>query len=298
MPAAPNLLSPSILSRLSTVALRARHLVEGTLSGIHKSPHKGSSIEFLEHKRYSPGDDIRHLDWKLIARSDRFYVKQFEDETNLRAVLVLDASASMGYGPAGPSKFDTARLAAAALAYLLLSQSDAAGVLSQLNARRLYVPPRTHWAHFRAIAHALQRLQPAGGHHWLDHLVALAGSFHKRSMFVLFSDLLLDRDALIRALRLLRERRHEVILFHVLHPYELEFPFLAPTLFTDMEDPSRSILADPAACRQEYLARLSDLCAFYREESGEIEVGYHLLRSDSPLEEALVQYLASREARA
>jgi len=271
--------------------------VEGTLTGIHASPHKGSSVEFLEHKRYSPGDDPKHLDWKLLARSDRFYIKQFEDETNLRAVLVLDASASMGYGPRGPSKLHTARLAAAGLAYLLLTQSDAVGVLSQRGERRLYVPPRASWAHFRALAHALGRLKASGQNAWVEHLLALTSSFHKRSMFLLFTDLFVERSRMVTALRLLRDRRHEVILFHVLHPFEIEFPFEGPVLFTDIESPERRVLAEPASCRQQYLEELEELCGFYRELAAELEIDYHLLRSDVHLEEALVRYLAVREAR-
>jgi len=292
-----DLLSPRAISRIATAVLRARQLVEGTLAGIHKSPHKGSSIEFLEHKRYSPGDDTRQLDWKLLARSDRLYVKQFEDETNLRALLVLDSSASMGYAPVGASKLHAARLAAAALAYLLLKQSDAVGVLSQRRERRLYVPPRASWAHFRAVAGALSGLRAQGGNHWMGHLLELAASFHKRSLVVLFSDLLLDRQAMVTALRLLRDRRHDVILFHVLHPYELEFPFSRPLLFTDIEGGDRRVLADPASCREEYLREMRALCRFYRRQAGELAMDYCLLRSDAPVEEALVRYLALREAR-
>jgi uncharacterized protein (DUF58 family) len=291
-----SLLAPEMVSRLSSVVVRARHLVEGTLSGIHKSPHRGSSVEFLEHKRYTPGDDIRNLDWKLLARSDRFYVKQFEDETNLRATLVVDGSASMSYGPEGRTKHRFACVTAAAFAYMLLSQSDAVGLLTQQGSRRLYVPPRADWSHFQAIAAALDELKPEGQNDWLDHLMELGSSLHKRGMFVLFSDLLVDRRQALQALRLLRDRRHEVLLFHVLHPWELEFPFSDPRIFTDPEQGEKQILADPAAVRESYLKRVRELCAFFREESTGLEVDYHLLPSDSRLEEALVEYLARREA--
>jgi uncharacterized protein (DUF58 family) len=290
------LLSPETVAKLSSVVLRARHLVEGTLSGIHSSPHKGSSVEFLEHRRYTPGDDLRNIDWKLLARSDRLYVKQFEDETNLRAVLVVDASASMAYGPTGRSKLECARLSAAALAYLLLSQGDAVGLLSQQDDGRAYVPPRGDWSHFRAIAEALEGLRPAGRNAWVDHLMEFAATFHKRGMFVLLSDLLVDRQAMLSALRLLRDRKHEVILLHVLHPWEIEFPFSGPLLFTGMEDASRRVLTDPESAREAYLRQLEELCAFYRDEAVGMEMDYHLLRSDCPLEDALVHYLAYRGA--
>jgi len=293
----PSLLAPETVAKIASVNLRARHLVLGTLSGIHKSPHKGSSIEFLEHKRYTPGDDIKNLDWKLLARSDRLFVKQFEDETNLRAMLVVDASASMGYSPEGAGKLQTCCFASAALAYLLLSQSDAVGLLSQNGAQRVYVPSRAAWGHFRAVASALDELRARGRNAWLEHLMELAASSRKRGMFIILSDLLVDRDRMVGALRLLRDRRHDVILLHVLHPYELEFPFSEPLLFTDIEDPARRLLTDPQACREEYLSELRALCEFYREETAALEMDYLLLRAGDPLEDVLVRYLAYREAR-
>jgi len=292
-----SLLSPETVAKIASVALRARHLALGTLTGIHKSPHKGSSIEFLEHKRYTPGDDLRALDWKLLARSDKYYVKEFEDETNLRAMLVVDASASMGYAPDGHAKLDTARLAAGALAYLLLSQADAVGLLSQHGGERLYVPARAAFGHFRALAAGLDRLRAVGGPAWLDHLTALVPGFRRRGMFIILSDLFVDRQRAMDALRLLRDRRHDVILLHVLHPYELEFPFHGPLTFTDIEDAGRRLLTDPEACRDEYLALLREMCEYYRNQATALEIDYQVLRSDAPLEDALVRYLAWREAR-
>lgn len=292
-----SLLSPDMVSRLSSTVVRARHRVEGTLTGIHESPHRGSSVEFLEHKRYTPGDDIRNVDWKLLARSDRLYIKQFEDETNLRAVVTIDASASMGYAPESPSKLDCARIAGAAFTYMLLSQSDAVGVLSQNGPERVYVPPRGDWSHFRSVAGAMDELKASGENFWLDHLLRLASSFHKRSMFILFSDLLVDRQQALQALRLLRDRRHEVLLFHVLHPWELEFPFDGARLFTDPESPESQVVADPDNVRDAYLDRINELCTFYREEAAGMEIDYHLLPSDHDAEEALVHYLMQREER-
>ncbi|MBS3763255.1 MAG: DUF58 domain-containing protein [Planctomycetes bacterium] len=292
------LLSPQMVSKIATVALRARHLVEGTLSGIHKSPHKGSSVEFLEHKRYTPGDEIKNIDWKLVARSDRIYVKQFEDETNLRAMLVVDNSRSMDYGPTGRKKIEYTQLAAAAFCYLLLSQSDAAGLLSQQGDKRLYVPPRGNWSHYRAITGALGGLQARGQNHWLDHLIELASSFRKRSMFLIFTDLLVEREEMLTALRLLKDRRQEVLMFHILHPYEVEFPFDGPRMFRDLENPELNILADPETTRQQYQERVDELKRFYRDKMARMEQEYHFLRTDSPLEQSLVHYLARREARA
>jgi hypothetical protein len=171
------------------------------------------------------------------------------------------------------------------------------GLLSQNARRRIYVPARADWSHFRTVAGGLDDLTAGGDDLWPDHLIELAGSVQKRGMFVLFSDLLIERERVLQALRMLRDRRHEVLLFHVLHPWELEFPFSEPRLFTDPEDPERRALADPEVVRRTYLQRVQELCSFFREEAAGLEVDYHLLPSDSPLERALVQYLARREAR-
>jgi uncharacterized protein (DUF58 family) len=292
-----SLLTPQAVARLESAVLRARHLVEGTLSGVHESPHKGASVEFLEHKRYTPGDEIKNLDWKLVARSDRLYVKQFEDETNVRAMLAVDASASMNYGPTPPTKIEFAQRAAAALTYLLLQQSDPVGLISESQAGRLYVSPSSAGAHFRAIASALDDVQATGPDSWLEHLMGVAGSFHKRSIFVLFTDLLGNRDQTVQALQLLRDRKHDVLLFHILHPWETEFPFERPTLFRGMENPSRRVLTDPGKVREEYLRKLKDLKAFYREKADALEIDYLQLNTRAPLETPLVRYLQRREER-
>jgi len=292
-----SLTSPEMVNRLSAAVLRARRLVVGNFTGIHASPHKGASVEFIEHKRYSPGDEIKHVDWKLLARSDRYYVKQFENETNLRATLVLDASASMAYGPTAPAKFDCARQVAAGLAYLLLGQSDAVGLLSQQGERRLHVPPRSGMAHYRALACALDELEAAGGPAWVDHLMELAGSAPRRGMFILLSDLLLDTQTALKALRMLGGRGHDVMVLHVLHPWELEFPFRDVTMFTDIEAPQRRLLADPRDCREAYLREIEELCRTFRTEVRGMGMDYLLLRSDCELEQALAHHLAWREAQ-
>ncbi|MFW6457394.1 MAG: DUF58 domain-containing protein [Planctomycetota bacterium] len=302
---ATSFLAPQMISRLSSITLRARQRMEGTLAGIHESPHRGSSVEFLEHKRYTPGDDIRDIDWKLVARSDRLYIKQYENETNMRAIITIDGSTSMEYGPEGRTKLRCAKLMAGALSYLLLSQSDAVGLLSQSHEERLYVPPRSKWSHYRAIGRALDDLDASDKETWIRHLMNLVGTnanhqsgtgaFPKHGMFILFSDLLSDRDKIIRALQLLRDRRHDVILFHVLHPWELEFPFDSPRVFRAPENSTTEILADPQSVRDSYLERIQELQTFYQRESNRMDIDYHLISSDESLDEALIQYLHRRE---
>jgi uncharacterized protein (DUF58 family) len=241
-----------------------------------------------------------------VARSDRLYIKQYEDETNLRAVITVDSSASMAYGPEGVTKIRFCQLMGAALAYLLLSQSDAVGLLSQSGEDRLYVPPRSAWSHYRAIAEALDELECKGQEAWIRHMVQLVGqssgartggnAFPKHGMFIILSDLLSDREETIQALQLLRDRGHDVILFHVLHPWELNFPFDAPRIFRSPQSADREIMADPETVREAYLQRLNELQDFYRRELRRIDVDYVPLSSDESLQKGLIKYLRIREA--
>lgn len=281
--------------QIEGIVLRARMLMEGTLAGLHKSPHRGSSIEFLEHKQYSHGDEIRHIDWKLAARSERYYIKQFEDETNLRALLAVDASGSMDYGRGPAHKLAHAVRLAGALAYLFLKQSDAVGVLSQdAGGERLYVPPRSHFSHFRLIGEALRGLQGHGSNRWLDYMEELAGSFHRRSFVVVASDLLVeDPGRMERVLRILHSRSIEVLVLHILHPDELTFPFDQPALFESLED-RRKLLSDPASVRARYLAELERFQDEIRSVCLETEASYVLVDTGRPIETAVADILSSR----
>jgi uncharacterized protein (DUF58 family) len=287
---------PDFFAQIEAIVLRARGLMAGTLSGVHKSPHRGSSVEFFEHKQYSHGDEIRHIDWKVAARSEKYYIKQFENETNLRAVLALDASGSMGYGEGATHKLRYAVRLAAALAYVLLKQSDAVGLLTQgPSGERRYVPPRSNFSHFRVLADAMQHLAGGGKNGWLRHLEELAGTFHRRSLFVIVSDLLVgDPEPLRRVLRIVRSRRSEMLVLQTLHPDEMEFPFDRTAEFRSLED-ARRVLLDPRAIRERYRRELESFLGEMRRFCLESEADYALVRTDQPVERALADLLSARE---
>ena len=290
------LLDAETIAKLAGVKLRARAVMEGVLSGLHKSPHQGQSVEFAEHKEYAPGDELRHLDWKAYAKFDRFYVKRFEHETDLRAVMVVDASGSMGYGTGPLSKLEVASALAGALCYLLVRQQDAAGLSVLSGGGFRDIPPRAAAGHLMALLGALDELQPGGGtqlHAAADHL---AEGLPRRAMVVLFSDLFDDApDALKRILQL-RARKHDVAVFHILDPAELEFPFDDPTLFLSMED-DRRLEVNAREIRESYLEELGGFLAQTRALCAESDVDYQLVRTDEPLDAVLLRFLARRQGR-
>jgi len=288
-----NILEPEIAQRINHLTLRALSAVEGMLGGIHMSPHAGSSIEFLEHKQYTPGDELRQVDWKLLARTDKYYVKQFENETNLRAYAVLDTSASMDYSSEGRgSKFDYASRLCAALAWLLLRQGDAVALAAGARPSD-YIPPRSNAAHFRALVQKLASLHPSGDGTMSQLLFDLSGRIHRHSMVIVLSDLLEPVEQALQQVKLLRYRRNEVIVFHVLDPWELEFPFRRLTLFESMED-DREVLADAGVVRKAYLQALRGHIATWRSECLVHGIEYVLMDTSRPISQSLAEYLAAR----
>ena len=302
------LLAPVDLAKLATLALRARTIVEGALTGAHRNLHPGTSLEFTEHKEYAPGDDVRRIDWKAVARTDHYTIKRFEDETEMRMLLVLDTSASMGYRRTSVSKLEYATYLAAALAYLVGQQHDAAGLLAFAETAHTVLPPSTRSGQIREVLAALEGLQPAAVAQPGPALDAAAELCDKRSLIVLFSDLLdaeVDLAGTAAAglfaerVRQLRGRGHDVVLFHVLDPDEIELPFEDLRFFEGMEPgDDRKLLAD---------AR--DLAASFREESAifrqrwqnlalESKVDYRFARTNVPPAEILHPFLAERAGRA
>jgi uncharacterized protein (DUF58 family) len=287
---------PTALARYGGLALVARTLVEGYLTGVHKSPYKGYSVEFAEHRQYYPGDEIRHLDWRVLAKTDRFYIKEYEEETNLKAYLLVDASGSMAYRGKGRGKFEYAQHVAACLAYLMLHQLDAVGLVTHDTRVRQLLPPRANAKHLLHVLQALEHTAPGGE-------TALAPIWHelavhhikRRGMVVILSDCFDDLDHLTLALRHFRHRKHEVILFHVLAPEEIEFPFRRLTQFQDLEVPPDRLLVDPARLRREYLERFGTFCQQLRDRARGMGVDYHLLRTDEPVDRALGIYLSRRQ---
>jgi uncharacterized protein (DUF58 family) len=293
----PILFDPSALAKYGHLTMVARTVVEGFLTGVHKSPYKGFSVEFAEHRQYYPGDEIRHIDWRAYGKTDRYYIKEYEEETNLKTHLLVDASGSMGYRGKGPSKFEYAQYVAASLAYLMLHQLDAVGLTLHDTKARESIPPRASAKHLMHLIAALEQARP-GGETALGPLwERLAGSMRRRGMVVILSDCFDRLGPLVQALRRFRHDRHELLLFHVLAPEEIEFPFTKWTQFRSLESAADRRLVDPRQLRKEYLKNFGEFCKQLRDQAGQLQIDYHLMRTDEPVERALGAYLTKRQAR-
>jgi uncharacterized protein (DUF58 family) len=288
-------LDPAAAARLARLRLHTRLLVEGVLSGLHRSPHHGQSVEFSEHKEYTPGDDVRHIDWKAYGKFDRYYIKRFEQETNLRAYLVLDASASMAYGEP-ESKWEVATAMASALASLLAGQQDAVGLAVAQQGEVSVLPARSSPGYLNVIMEHLAEVRPSGPTD-LGHLAdALAEKVRRRSLIVLFSDLFDENPDGLRRLLVLRAQQNDLCFLHLLDRTELTFPFEDPTLFLSMED-TRRLEANPRELRKGYLDELRGFLGSVHRISRERDCDYQLVATDEPLESALVQFLSRRDRR-
>ena len=292
----PKFVDVLTLAAVQGLGLRARLVAEGLFVGLHRSPFKGFSVEFSEYRAYQPGDDLRLVDWRAFARSDRYYVKEFEEETNLRFYLCVDSSASMGYPPDGPlTKFDYAATLAAASAYLALSQRDAVGLATFSAGVREVVPPRSSRKHFRAILNVLEQTATEGTTDLYAALATLAERAPRRGLFAIFTDLWDLRGRVLDGLRALRGGKHEIILFHVLDAAEERFPFRDAAVFEDMET-SEKVELDGPRFRDSYVDALAKLKRDYRLELGAYDVDYVPVVTDRPPAEVLVSYLGKRRA--
>jgi uncharacterized protein (DUF58 family) len=296
-------LRPDAIARIHRLELRARAVVEGVLAGLHKSPFKGQSVEFLQHREYVRGDDPRRVDWKVWGRQDRLYVKEFEEETNLRLTLLVDGSASMDYAggaaatPPRPTKYDAAATLAAALGWLAVSHGDAVGCSVFDDRLRAGVPPRTKRSQVTSICDVLEAPRSAAAGDFLAVLTAAAERLPRRGMVVVISDLLGDRDAIFKGVRLLRGRGHDLALLHVLDDDELDFPFDGPTRFEGLELPAH-LACNPRALRDGYLAAVADFLAEVRGRSAAAGCDYAVVRTGEPLDAALVRFLSRRASLA
>jgi len=288
------LLNAETLARLAGVKLRARAVVEGVLSGLHKSPHQGQSVEFAEHKEYAPGDELRHLDWKAYGKFDKYYVKRFEHETNLRAVMVVDASASMGYQSGALSKLEVSKILAGALSYLLVRQQDAAGLSVTVAGEFKELPPRSAAGHLNTLLETLEQASPHGETDLFEAAEKLAERLSRRSLVVVFSDLLDDRPEALKRILQLRQRKNDVALFHIVDPAELTFPFDDPTLFLSMED-DRRIEVNPREIKQSYLEEFNAFLEDVRRQCAEADVDYERVRTDESLDSVLLRFLGRRQ---
>ena len=287
-------LDPKVLDKISRLELRARRVVEGFLSGRHRSPYHGVSVEFAEHREYVPGDDLRHLDWKVYGKTDRHYIKRYEEETSLTCTLVVDGSRSMGYAGEGRmSKFDYAATAAASLAYLVLRQQDFVGLAVFDERIRSYLPPSNNPAHLKAVAHALEEGARAPKTDLELVLSEVASRTRQRGMVVLISDLFDGPERILSGLRKVRAREMDVVVFHVLDGDELTFPFKRFYRFEGMED-DRRLTADARALRAEYLAALNAFVDRMRRGCLGHGMDYRLLDTGQFLDVALTAFLAAR----
>jgi uncharacterized protein (DUF58 family) len=293
---AANFIDPIALMRIKDLQLRAKVVVEGFYSGLHRSPLHGFSVEFSEYRQYTPGDDPRYLDWRLFARTDRYYIKRFEDETNLRCYLLVDLSRSMGFGSLAYNKAEYARTVAATLAYFLSRQHDAVGLVTFDEAIGEYLPARYRPGHMHRLMLCLER--PLAGKS-TDLTVAMeqiAATVAKRGLIVIISDLLAPAEALEKHLSYLRLRGHEVVLFRVLDPSERDFAFAEPAMFHDMES-GRDLYVDPAAAREEYMQRFAEHSEAVERICADFAVDLYQMTTDRPLEFALFDFLNARLRR-
>ncbi len=293
MPDSKRFLHPEAIKRITRLELRARHVVEGFLSGMHRSPYYGQSVEFRQHREYVPGDDLRHVDWKVWARQDRLYIKQYEEDTNLRCTLLVDVSNSMAYGTGALNKYEYACTLAASLAYLVLKQNDAVGCVAFDDRARITVPPRSKRTHIHSIIESLDANTPRDKTDLYPILRGVAESSPKRGMMVLISDLLADPDGTTRGLKLLRQRGHDVLVFHVMDDDEIDFPFSGPTRFEGLET-GDFLNCNPRALREGYLEALNQFLASVRRDCATHAIDYALIRTRDPLDAALATFLSRR----
>jgi uncharacterized protein (DUF58 family) len=307
MPDYRKYLDPEILAKISRLELRARMVVEGFISGMHKSPYQGFSVEFATHREYVPGDDIRHIDWRLYARGDRLYIKQYEEETNLITHVLLDCSKSMAY-PEDPAthgtviggrhqrmtKFDYSCTIAASLIYMVMHQQDACGLLMFDHAIREQVPPTSHTAQLRGMMELIERHPPDSTTEVKMLFTELAERLKKRSLVIVISDLLTNVDDLILGLQRLRYTRHDVIVLHVMDHDELEFPFTDNSMFKGLETPGQELLTDPQSLRASYLEIVQSFISRVRAACVDHKIDYRLISTREPLDAALSAFLAAR----
>jgi uncharacterized protein (DUF58 family) len=287
-------LDPAALDKIKRLDVRARVVVEGFITGQHRSPYNGFAIEFAAHREYSPGDDLRHIDWKVWSKTDRLYIKEYEEETNLKCHLLVDCSKSMRYGESsGWSKFDYASTAAASLGYMLQQQQDSVGLVLFSNKIDQMLKPSSHPSHLKLMLHELEKTEPSDVTDIAEPFLSLGGAIRQRGIVALFSDLFLDPEVLARSLDQFRLRQHEVIVFQVMHTDELEFPFQDNTLFRGMETDAQ-LHTEPRALRKTYLEAVQRHQASVKKICASAGVDHVLMDTSRPVGEVLSSYLNFR----
>jgi uncharacterized protein (DUF58 family) len=290
-----NYFDPKTLERIKRLDLRARLVVEGFITGQHRSPYNGFAIEFAGHREYAFGDDLKHIDWKVWSKTDRLYIKEYEEETNLKCTIILDCSTSMRYGEAeGWSKFDYGATAAASLAYMLQKQMDSVGLVTFSNKIEKNLKASSHPSHLKLMMHELQQTAPAEKTDISDVYLQLASQIKSRGLVVLISDLFMEPETLQETLRQFRLRHHEVIVLHVMHDHELDFPFEDMTLFRGLEMDAQ-LHAEPRALRQAYLDEVNEFMAKVKKICASNGVDHLTVNTSRPLDATLASYLTFRQ---
>ena len=289
-----HILTPDIISRLNNLSLKARFVVEGFIVGLHKSPYHGFSVEFSEHRAYGAGDEIRHVDWKLWGKTDRFFIKQFEEETNLKSYLLVDQSLSMTYKSKNMTKLEYAQILAASLGYLMLKQQDAVGLTLFDDRIRVNIPARSKRSHLNIILSQMQNIIAGPETTIAPVLHKTAEAIKKRGLIILISDLFDDPDKVLSGLQHFRYKGHEVIVFHVLDPQELTLDFTQRTRFRDMES-GEEIVTDPWHIQSDYQKSMEQFCDYIKSNCRQKNIDYVPLSTDLPLDMALSEYLIKRK---
>lgn len=287
-------LLPEVVSKLKRMDLKARLVVEGFLTGLHRSPYRGFSVEFTDYRPYMPGDEPKRIDWKIYGKTDRYYVKEFEEETNLKAYLLLDASGSMGYSSKGLSKLEYSSYLCASLSYLLLKQQDSVGLVVFDHSIRKYIPPRSTYTHLHVLLKELDGIRPGGETSLSGTFHELAGRIKRRGLIIVCSDLFDDPEEVLLGLKHFRHKKHEVICFQVLDNWERDFPFNRAYLFKDMET-GEELPVEPRQVGEDYRIRMSRFLDQYRRRLRENLIDWVPLSTHTPFDAALFSYLAKRK---
>lgn len=287
-------LDPQTIARLKSIEMKARLVVEGFITGLHRSPYHGFSVEFAEHRQYQLGDEIKHIDWKVFARTDKYFIKQFEEETNLRCTIAVDKSASMKYASKGNlSKFEYSIYLAAAISYLMIKQRDSVGLALYDTNMRSYLPPRSKSSYISEILRMLDNTEPSDMTGTSTALNELAERISRRGLVVIISDLLEDEESIIRALKHFRHRKHEVIVFHVLDPKEITFDLGFNANFIDMET-GEEILTQPGQIKKVYNQAVDNFIKRIQKECYNHKIDYNLINTSNPFDKALREFLSKR----
>ncbi len=285
-------LNPEILARLSRLDLKAKLVVEGFMSGLHASPYKGFSQEFADYRQYMPGDEPKRIDWKVFGRRDRFYIKEYQEETNLRAYILLDKSGSMGYGRK-INKLEYAKYLSASLAYMLYKQKDSVGIATFDTEIREIIPPSAKRSNFMQILKVIDKAAPQGETSLSKIMFQLAQKLRRRGLVILLSDLFDDPEVVVKSLRSFRYRKHEILVFHILDRDEHMFPFSKPAIFSDLEDGTEMVI-QPNIIRESYRKRFNELLQFYRLRLLEAYIDHEIIYTNTPYDRALFSYLQKR----